>query len=248
MNHRTVVISDVHLGAISAANETAFETFLGRVPELGDDLLINGDLFDFWYEYGQVIPRGHFSTLAALHRLVRDGMRVRYLGGNHDAWGGSFLADEVGLELVEGPSILTVGGRKSYVAHGDGLGGGDWGYRALKWSSRSRPGRWAFRAIHPGVGVPIARLASSTESKVAGDPDYVSPRAPRLAALARSILEGDSDIELVIFGHTHQPRLDELFPGRFYLNAGDWIHHCSYAVVSEDAIELVTDACASPSA
>ena len=238
MAHRTIVVSDIHLGAIPPANEAAFLRFLERVPDLGHDLLINGDLFDFWYEYGEVVPRGHFRILSALHQLVRRGIPIRYLGGNHDAWGGSFLEDEVGVEIVDGPARLEVGGRRAYVAHGDGLGGGDWGYRLLKWSSRSRPGRFAFRLLHPGVGIPLARLASSTEGKGERGDDYVSPRAPRLAALAHDLLRAQDDLDLVIFGHTHHPVLEEVAPGRFYLNAGDWIDSCTYAVVSPDEIAL----------
>ncbi|MFV1986052.1 MAG: UDP-2,3-diacylglucosamine diphosphatase [Gemmatimonadota bacterium] len=242
MSQRTVVISDVHLGAIPAAGEASFLSFLRRVDRLADDLLINGDLFDFWYEYDQVVPRGHFAILSAIHELVRGGMPVRFLGGNHDGWARTFLSDEVGMEIVEGPVVLTVGGRSAYVAHGDGLGGGDWGYRALKWASHSWPGRRAFRMIHPGLGIPLARRASRTETRGSGNPEHVSPRAARLEGLARDILAERHDIDLVIFGHTHRPQLEEIRPGRFYLNAGDWIHHASYAVVTPEGIELVMDA------
>ena len=238
MTPPTVVVSDIHLGAIPAAGERAFRAFLERVPDLGRGLLINGDLFDFWFEYRQVVPRGHFGVLAALRGLVERGVAVRFVGGNHDAWGGSFLADEVGLELVEGPALLEVGGRRAYVAHGDGLGGGDWGYRLLKRASRSRPGRALFRALHPDLGVPVARRASATEEKRAAGPGPEGLRADRLAAHAHGLLESRPDLDLVIFGHTHRPELDEVRPGRFYLNAGDWIHHRSYAVVSEVEIRL----------
>jgi len=235
---RTVVVSDIHLGAIPAAAERAFVGFLERVPELGDDLLINGDLFDFWFEYREVVPRGHFATLTALRALVDHGVAIRFLGGNHDAWGGSFLADEVGLDLVEGPAVLDVGGRRAYVAHGDGLGGGDWGYRLLKRASRSRVGRALFRAVHPDLGVPVARRASATGDKRAAGPGPETSRADRLAEHARRLLENREDLDLVIFGHTHRPELEEVGPGRFYLNAGDWIHHRSHAVVSPREIRL----------
>lgn len=235
---RTVVVSDIHLGAIPAAGERAFLEFLERVPELGDELLINGDLFDFWFEYREVVPRGHFAVLATLRRLVRTGLPVRFIGGNHDAWGGSFLEDEVGLEIVEGPAVLEIGGRRAFVAHGDGLGGGDWGYRALKRASRSRVGRTLFAALHPDLGVPVARRASATEEKWAAGPGGEAGRADRLAAHARRLLETREDLALVIFGHTHRPELEEVRPGRFYLNAGDWIHHRSYAVISERDIRL----------
>lgn len=239
---RTVVVSDAHLGAIPPQNERAFVDLLERVPEIGDELLVNGDLFDFWFEYRTTIPRGHLDVLAALRALVRGGMPVRFLGGNHDGWAGSFLRDDVGLELVEGPVVMPVGGRNAYVAHGDGLGGGDRGYGVLKRVIRSRLATFGFRAIHPDLGIPMAGLASSTEAHAARGPGYVSPRAATLAAHAAAILQERPEIDLVVFGHAHAPHLEEIEPGRFYLNAGDWIHNRSYAVVSAEEIRLVTAA------
>ncbi len=238
MGDRTVVVSDIHLGAIPRANEAAFLAFLEGVPGLGDDLLIVGDLFDFWFEYRHVVPRGYLGALARLRRLADGGLRIRFLGGNHDAWGGDFLRDEVGLEVLEGPVAIPVGGRAAYVAHGDGLGGADWGYRALKWASRSGLGRGLFRWVHPDVGVPVARRASSTDVKRAAGAAQEGARAAALAHHARRLLRERSDVDLVIFGHAHKPDLIEVEPGRFYLNAGDWIHHNSFAVVSPEAVTL----------
>ena len=238
MGERTVVVSDIHLGAVAEENERAFLTFLADAHLRGDELLINGDLFDFWFEYRQVIPRGQLAALARLRALVDRGMRVRFIGGNHDAWGGSFLRDEVGIEILAGPARIAVGGRAAYVAHGDGLGGGDWGYRALRWAARSRWGRSLFRALHPDLGLPLARLASGTKQAQGRADGGGSPRADRLAACAREILGANSDIDLVVFGHTHRPEVSEFGPGRFYLNAGDWLHHNSFAVVTPDEIRL----------
>jgi len=242
MSLRTLVVSDAHLGAIPAENERAFLALLERAPDLGDELLVNGDLFDFWFEYRHTIPRGHLDALAALRGLVRGGMPVRFVGGNHDGWAGGFLRDEVGIDILSGPLELTVGGRKAYVAHGDGLGGGDRGYRALKRIIHGRPARFAFRWLHPDVGVPLARLASTTETRAAESPGRVSSRARMLEEHAAAVLRERPAIELVVLGHSHAPRLVEVEPGRFYLNAGDWIHSRSWAVVSRDEIRLETDA------
>jgi UDP-2,3-diacylglucosamine hydrolase len=238
MSDRTVVISDVHLGAVPPAQETSLIGLLDRLEEIGDRLLINGDLFDFWFEYRHAIPRGHLGVLAALRRLADRGVRVRFLGGNHDAWAGSFFEDEVGVELVEAPLIERMGGRHAFVAHGDGLGGGDWGYRVLKRITRSPAARGLFRAVHPDIGIPLARRASGTRSKVAAGPDVEQARAARLGEHARRVLERHPAVDLVIFGHTHRPELTELAPGRLYLNPGDWIHHRSFAVVHDGRVTL----------
>ncbi|MDX1393001.1 MAG: UDP-2,3-diacylglucosamine diphosphatase [Gemmatimonadota bacterium] len=242
MSQRTVVISDIHLGAIPPDRETAFLSFLHRVGDLADDLLINGDLFDFWYEYGQVIPRGQLPVLSALHELKRSGMTIRFLGGNHDAWAGSFLADEVGLEVIDDPAEIRVGGRLALVAHGDGLGAGDRRYRALRRTLRSAPVRWAFRVIHPDLGIPLARRASRTEMRARDGGPNTSPRSDELERHARALLSDRPDLDLVIFGHTHDPRLVEVEDGRFYLNSGDWTNHSSYTVVTPEEIELVEEA------
>ncbi len=236
---RTLVVSDAHLGAVPRANERAFQDFLTRVPDLAPDLLIGGDLFDFWFEYRSVVPRKHFRTLRRLAELVDAGVRVRLVGGNHDAWGGDFLRTEVGIELIEGPAILDLGGRRAYVAHGDGLGGGDWGYRLLKRVTRSGIATRAFRLLHPDLGVKLARHASATDERHATGPRAASARGERLARLARRLLREDPSLDLVVFGHSHRPELEEVEPGRFYLNAGDWIHHFSYAIVEPDEIRLL---------
>lgn len=238
MGQRTVIVSDIHLGAVARENERAFLAFLAEAHRRGDELLINGDLFDFWFEYREVIPRGQLGALARLRALVDGGMPVRFIGGNHDAWGGDFLREEVGIEILHGPVRLTVGGRRAYVAHGDGLGGGDWGYRALRWAARSRMGRALFRVVHPDLGVPLARLASGTRRAQARGDGPGSPRADRLAGCAREILATYADIELVVFGHAHRPEATEFAPGRFYVNAGDWLHHNSFAVVTPEEIRL----------
>jgi UDP-2,3-diacylglucosamine hydrolase len=233
-----LVASDAHLGATSPSAEGAFLAFLEAVPDLTDDLVLAGDVFDFWFEYGSVIPSRNFPALRRLAALRDAGVRVRWVGGNHDAWGGRFLSEELGLELIDGPSITEVGGRRTYLAHGDGLAGGDWGYRLLKVVTRSRPVRGAFRWLHPDVGHWLARGASRTP----GEPRPLKPhqvrRADRLADHASHLLEQDASLDLVVFGHTHRPQLTEVGPGRYYLNPGDWIRHFTYGEVGPEAVRL----------
>ncbi|MFQ5888856.1 MAG: UDP-2,3-diacylglucosamine diphosphatase [Gemmatimonadota bacterium] len=238
MDPITLVTSDAHLGEVSAENEAAFHAFLRHAAGAAGELLINGDLFDFWFEYRSVVLRRHFMTLRLLADLVDAGVRVRLVGGNHDAWGGPFLTEEIGMELIQGPVVTSVGGRLAYLAHGDGLAEGDWGYRGLKRVIRSRGARKLFRLVHPDLATRLVRRVSRTQERRADGPRDDLRRAELLSSHAEAILEERPELELVIFGHAHRPELREIAPGRHYLNPGDWIHHCSYAVVSPERIEL----------
>ena len=236
---RTIVVSDSHLGAAPKSHEEAFLAFLATVPDRTDDLLVNGDLFDFWFEYRSVILSHHFQVLRVLADLVEAGVRIRLVGGNHDSWGGRFLREEIGIELLEGPIVTTVGGRRTYVAHGDGLGSGDWGYRALKSVIRGRPARFLFRHVHPDWTAPLIRGVSRTEDRHGRAADATSRgRSEKLVAAAEAVFASDPELQLVVFGHSHIPMLREVSPGRFYLNAGDWVHHCSWGEVTEDEVHL----------
>jgi UDP-2,3-diacylglucosamine hydrolase len=236
----TLIVSDAHLGAAPLEHEAAFRRFLTQVADRTRDLVINGDLFDFWFEYRTVIQRRHFPVLHILRDLVESGVRIRLVAGNHDFWGGSFLADEIGVELIDGPIRTTLGSRSAIVAHGDGLGSGDWGYKVLKSVIRSRVARSGFRWLHPDLSAGIIGLVSRTESRHGGAPDAESlGRASRLHAWSAEQFHSNPDIDLVVLGHCHVPEIRELVPGRFYLNPGDWVQHCSWAEIEPDRMRVL---------
>jgi UDP-2,3-diacylglucosamine hydrolase len=231
------VVSDIHLGAVPDATERAFVAFLEHAAAEAASLLIAGDLFDFWFEYGEVIPGRHFRTLAALSRVVDAGVSVTMVGGNHDAWGGRFLTEHVGLRYHVDPFHMTLGGSRALVAHGDGLGRGDLKYRALKAVIRSRAAIGAFRALHPELGLRLARAVSSTKAKAGADL-AAEGRAAFLHSWATEQLDADGSLRFVVCGHSHLPVVHEHAPGRFYLNAGDWIKHFTYFTVTPEGPRL----------
>ena len=126
-----LVVADAHLGQVPPAVAAAFHRFLDAVPDLGDALLINGDLLDFWFEYRAVIPRRHFGTMAKLQSLRARGVPVTFVGGNHDRWGGDFFTKDLGIAFHAGEAEIDVAGRRSFVAHGDGLTEQQWSARLL---------------------------------------------------------------------------------------------------------------------
>lgn len=225
-----LVVSDIHLGSVPERTERRFRRFLRFAAESASGLLINGDLFDFWFEYRTVIPRKHYRALAALADVVEAGVPVSFLGGNHDAWVGDFLEAEVGIELLEGPVEMRLAGRRALVAHGDGVGEGDWGYRMLKRLIRSPITVGAFRQLHPDWGARIADRVSRTENRVEGA-EAGRNRARFIRAWAEAELRRRPEIDLVLAGHCHVPEVTEVEPGRFYANSGDWVRNASYLLL-----------------
>lgn len=225
------VVSDIHLGGVPEGTERRFRSFLEHVGGHASEILINGDLFDFWFEYRSVILSRHFRVLAALADLRDAGVAIRFVGGNHDAWGGSFLRDELGMELLDERAELMLAGRRALVVHGDGLGQGDLGYRIMKKVIRHPLSITAFRMLHPDLGSRVARGVSSTEGKH-GTPGLAdAQRAAALEVWARREMERRPDLDMVLAGHTHTPTVQEVGVGRYYINTGDWINHFTYLVL-----------------
>ena len=234
------LVSDVHLGAVPARTEQAFRRWLLHVRESGSRLIINGDLFDFWFEYRRVIPGDHVRVLALLADLVESGVPVLVMGGNHDWWGGDFLRKRIGVDFRREPVRLRVKGKSLLVAHGDGLGPGDLGYRILRLVLRGRFTRWLFRRLHPDLGVGIAERISGTRAHLASGRGPANDGRPEfLAGWAGEQLEHDATLDIVALGHGHLPAIAEVAPGRFYVNTGDWVLHRSYVTIDDSGTPVL---------
>lgn len=226
------VVSDTHLGAVPSETERAFVRFLEHVGADAASLLINGDLFDFWFEWGPVIPARHYRVLAAIAAVVEAGIPITMIGGNHDAWGGQFLEQDVGMRVHNGLLRTTLGGRNALVAHGDGLGKGDLKYRMLKATLRSRIAVLGFRVLHPELGMKLVDRVSTTRDKA--DHDATSEnRAAFIENWAATQLAADSGLDYVVCGHSHVPVMIEMGTNRFYINSGDWVKHATYVTFPE---------------
>ncbi len=224
------VVSDAHLGAAPGARAADLVDWLRYVRRRASHVVLNGDIFDFWFEYRRAIPRGHVRVLGAIAATVDAGVPVTFLGGNHDWWGGSCLSDEVGVAFHRAPIRTSLAGRAAYIAHGDGLGRGDHGYRIASGILRARLFRRVFRLLHPDLGVRLAALLSRSEGHKGSADEGNRLRAKVLEGFAVQKLERDHTLEMVIFGHTHIPVVKEL-AGRYYINSGTWMGERSYAVI-----------------
>jgi UDP-2,3-diacylglucosamine hydrolase len=237
---RCIVVADAHLGQVPRAITKSFHTFLDTVPQPGDQLLINGDLFDFWFEYRSVVPRRHFDTIMRLRATVLRGVAVTFMGGNHDRWGGDFLRGDVGIDYHAGGAELEVAGRHAFVVHGDGLTEQHWSGAFTHWLLR-QPGTVAvFRMLHPAVGFWVADKLSGTLADSTKDAAVLDRAEAAQARYALDLLARRTELSLVVMAHTHRPRLEMLADRRAYLNPGAFLDGGRYAIIGPDAAELCT--------
>lgn len=228
-----LVASDVHLGTITDEQENAFATWLDQAAEVASWIVLNGDIFDFWFEYRWGTSRGYDSTLTQLRRIVDSGMRVTLMGGNHDWWGGTYLRDEVGVEFLQDPITTDMAGFRTFLAHGDGLGRGDLSYRALRLILRGRLTRFAFGMLPRRLGDRIGAGISKTEERwtPSGPAELEKAKALRKWALAE--MSRRSELDLVLLGHAHVPACERVGENRWYVNSGDWVYHRSYVILRD---------------
>jgi len=230
------VFSDTHLGAAPRDVERQLLAFLKYLPGHAGSVAINGDLFEFWFEWRSVIPRPSFRVLAALADLVEQGIPVLWVAGNHDCWGGDVLRHDVGVDYHVGPWSGTLGGWKTRIEHGDGLRNvEDRKYRRLRTVLRHPASIWAFRhLLHPDFGSRIA-AGSSHASRT-----YQARDGGRgLRAVAMDRLASEPSVELLIFGHSHVAALERSPEGSVYANAGSWMSNPTYLRVDETRIALM---------
>lgn len=228
------VISDMHLGPSQSELERRVIDFLHSIEGRIGSLVINGDLFDFWFEWRHVVPRGHFRLLAALAELRERGADLLMVGGNHDLWGGAELRDGVGLRFETGVWRGDLAGWKAVVEHGHGLRSTeDRLYRVLLAVFRSRLAIRAFSLLHPDWAVRLARGTSSVSREM-----QTSDEGEGLRTVAHERLRREADTELVIYGHSHVASLERVPGAGVYANAGSWLVDPTYLVVTPESIEL----------
>ena len=232
-----VVVSDAHLGVTPPAVEDALLAFLDAVPTLGDSLLVNGDLFDFWFSYSRVVPRRGFQVAAALAGLARR-MPVLMVGGNHDRWGGDFWSRDLGLRYEPYRLTFRLGKLGVAAVHGDGLAEGRRRARVLHRLIHHPATSAVYRALHPELGFRLVEALSPHLGDQGADEARLEAAAAHQRAWADSLLAREPDIGLVIMGHTHRPELSPTASGGTYLNPGAWFDGLRYAVATEDGAEL----------
>jgi UDP-2,3-diacylglucosamine hydrolase len=231
-------IADAHLGQGSPESNRARErdllAFFDRIASERATLYVNGDLFDFWFEYGHAIPKRYVRVLQGLGDLRRRGIPVTYIGGNHDFWIGDYLSRELDVAFTDTSLDLSIQGRRVFLAHGDGLGPGDHGYKLLKRVLRNPVARGLFRWIHPDLGIPLATSVSHTSRHHAPRPGRTDEDL--YARLAAPWMNRGFDA--VVLGHYHRP-LHRSHEKTDFLILGDWIERRTYAVLEDGRFRLL---------
>ena len=230
----TYVIGDVHLGAAPAHVEPELLGFLRSLRGREGSLLVNGDLFDFWFEWRTVIPRHGYRALAALAELTEGGMPALFVAGNHDCWGGDALERGAGLHYHVGPWRGSLAGWDALVEHGDGLREvEDRRYRRLRRVLRHPLSARAFRLLHPDLA---SRVASG--SSEASRTHRARDGGAGLHRVALAALAADPSLDLVIYGHSHVAALERGPAGSVYANAGSWLEAPTFLRITPERVEL----------
>lgn len=236
-------LSDFHLGAPdhtrSLEREKRIVRFLEEIRESAAEIFIVGDMFDFWYEYRKVVPKGFVRLLGKLAELSDAGIALHFFVGNHDMWMRDYFQQELNIPVYYEPQLFERGGKTFLVGHGDGLGPGDHGYKRLKKVFRNPVSKWLFGILPPVMGVGLANYLSRRSRAQTGmsEETYLGPEKEWLIIYAKEQLK-ERNVDFFVFGHRHLPIDYRLNESSRYINLGDWIRYSSFAVFEGGEMNL----------
>ena len=234
--------SDFHLGvpnyASSLEREKRIVAWLNEVSKNATEIYLMGDLFDFWFEYKYVAPKGFIRLLGKIAELSDAGIKIHLFTGNHDMWMFGYLKKELGVEIHYEPIIKIYNQKRFYLAHGDGLGPGEYSFKLLKKIFANPFFQWCYARIHPNLAFGIANYFSrkSRQSNYSEDANYLGDEKEWLFQYCKEMLQKES-YDYMIFGHRHLP-LDKKIENGRYINLGDWIKYNTYGYFNGEEFEL----------
>ena len=240
---RIYFASDNHLGAptkdASFPREKKFVAWLDDIKHDAAAIFLLGDLFDFWFEYKTVVPKGFTRTLGKLAEISDSGIPIYYFVGNHDLWMDGYFEEELNIPVFHKPQEFTFNNTSFFIGHGDGLGPYDKGYKRMKKVFTNPVAKWFFRWIHPDLGVKLAQYMSVKNKLISGDDDakFLGEDNEWLVQYCKKKLE-ESHRDYFVFGHRHLPLNIELSNNSKYINLGDWVHYFTYGVFNGETLEL----------
>ena len=235
--------SDNHLGAptkeASIIREKKFVAWLDEVKKDAQAIFLLGDLFDFWFEYKRVIPKGFTRTLGKLAEISDSGIPIYFFVGNHDLWMNGYFEEELNIPVFHSPQEFTINNTSFFIGHGDGLGPGDKGYKRMKKLFTNGISKWFFRWLHPDIGVKLAQYLSVKNKLISGDEDikFLGEDQEWLVQYCKR-KEAERHRNFYIFGHRHLPMEIDISANSKYINLGDWISYYTYGVFDGEQFSL----------
>ncbi len=236
-------LSDFHLGAPNHAQSLVREkklvAFLHSIQDKAAEIFIVGDLFDFWFEYNKVVPKGFTRLLGKLAELSDKGIPIHVFVGNHDMWMRDYFMEELNIPVYFEPKTFVRNGKSFYIAHGDGLGPGDHGFKFIKKIFRNPVCQWLFGKLHPDWGIGLANYLSRKSREKTGDADatFLGEENEWLIVYSKEYLK-TTKVDYFIFGHRHYPISLPLSETSSYINLGDWIRNFTYASFDGEKLAL----------
>ncbi|MGG5485840.1 UDP-2,3-diacylglucosamine diphosphatase [Gaetbulibacter sp. PBL-D1] len=237
--------SDNHLGApnkkASLPREKKFVAWLDEIKKDAAAIFLMGDLFDFWFEYKTVVPKGFTRTLGKLAEISDSGIPIYYFVGNHDLWMNGYFEEELNIPVYHKPKEFIFNDTSFFIGHGDGLGPGDKGYKRMKKVFTNRFCKWLFRWLHPDLGVKLAQYLSVENKLISGEEDakFLGEDNEWLVQYCKR-KQSEKHRDFYIFGHRHLPLEIALENNSKYINLGDWINYYTYGVFDGTTMELKT--------
>jgi UDP-2,3-diacylglucosamine hydrolase len=235
--------SDFHLGAPNLAEshkrEQLIVKWLNEIKQDAKAIYLVGDIFDFWFEYKTVVPKGFVRLLGKLAELVDSGIEVHLFVGNHDLWMKDYLETEVGVTIHHRNITIEEDGKKLFIGHGDGLGDGDYLYKVLRRFFTSKVCQWAFARLHPNLALTIAHCWSRGSRKSGEEANFISNEKEILFGYCQQ-QQALNPVDYYIFGHRHLPLELKVDERAKYINTGDWLQYNTYAVIESGNLELKT--------
>lgn len=225
--------SDFHLGLRAgtdpAEREKKVVRWLNTIAREAGEIFLVGDIFDFWWEYKLVVPRGFTRFLGTISALTDSGIRVHFFTGNHDMWVGNYLSDECGMIIHTSPLTQTFNGKTFHIAHGEGLGSNNRGYKILLAIFRNKPLRGLYSMMHPSIGIGIGHRWSLNSRLGKGiSKEFLGEEKEDLFKYSKALLK-DEKIDYFIYGHRHLALSTSINNGARIVYLGDWIKSCSFA-------------------
>lgn len=236
-------LSDFHLGApneqASRVREDNVVRFLQKAKEDAAAIFIVGDIFDFWFEYNEVVPKGFVRLLGCLASINDAGIPIHIFTGNHDLWMQDYFTKEIGASVYFSAKEFTFSGKQFFVAHGDGLGPGDEGYKFLKKIFTNPICKFLFRWLHPDLGIKLANFFSSQSRIKTGSSDeiFLGEDKEWLIIYSKELSQTNK-ANYFIFGHRHYALDLKISENARYINLGDWIRSNTYAVFDGNDLQL----------